>query len=371
MKATISKSRMIQSLPFCGSVLYCVKSCMVPEMFRDSKRIIQFLQLRKLRRKPGFIMRFDGEFLRKGRLSSKGIGAQFVSELDNNLRNLSWKLLPRAKVAVTMSFFASGKRTPLLHNLVKFYMDLLKGAVFRDDRQVYYLEAHFWRPSTLKDKPKLYIAVERFTDYKRKLDFYFEFKDQFSIHYHDIEVEEDREYLNINRSRGELQQSVLARNRIEPFERPGSPGRIFKDFLRSYQRSHPLIIDVGDLPDRGKSDEYRKRIRNQFIDFRQKSSVFKGIVIPVELDIQVTPRFLTLGKDLDNIMCDIGPIFNEVLLSQAEYLNAFRIYVTDRLTEDASGAIRVKLLPYGEIRRFSMSIDEVLEKAEEWFQDEM
>lgn len=316
-------------------------------------------------------MRFDGELLQKGRLSSKEIEAQFASKLNNDLQILSWKVLPRAKVAVTMSFFANGNKVPLLHNLVKFYLDLLKGAVFQDDRQVYYLEAHFWSLSTRREEPKLYITVERLTDYRRKLDFYFEFKDQVGIFESDRQILEEPEYHRINRNKAELQKIALASNRIEPFERPGNPGRFLKDFVRPYQQLHPLIINLGDLPERGKSVEYRKRIRNQFIQFREKSSIFKGIIIPIELDVHVTPSTLKLGKDLDNIMCDICPILNDELLCQTGYLNAFRIYVTDRFVENSSGAIRVKLLPCGAIHSFSTGIDEVLEKAEELLDDEM
>jgi Holliday junction resolvase RusA-like endonuclease len=340
-------------------------------MVSDSKHIIQLLQLRKLRLKPGFIMSFDGELLRKGRLDSKEVEAKFASELESNLRMFSWKVLPRARVAVTMSFFANSEKAPLLHNLVKFYMDLLKGAVFQDDRQVYCLEAHFWRAGHRREEPKLYLRVDRITDYKRKLDFYFEFKDQVGIFDPGTQIVEDSQYLSIIRNKAELQEIALARNSIEPFERPGNPGEFLKDFVRSYQRLHPLIINLGDLPERGKSDEYRKRIRNQFIDFREKSSVFKGIIIPVELDVQVTPRVLKLGKDLDNIMCDICPILNEELLFRTGYLNAFRIYVTDKLAEDSCGSIRVKLLPYGAIHSFRMGIDEVLEKAEELLEDKV
>jgi hypothetical protein len=91
----------------------------------------------------------------------------------------------------------------------------------------------------------------------------------------------------------------------------------------------------------------------------------------VELDVQVTPRALKLGKDLDNIMIDICRPFTEEVFGDVGYLNAFRIYVTDRLPIDAVGGIRIKLLPFGAIQDFRGSVGDVLRKLEEYLEDQV
>lgn len=144
----------------------------------------------------------------------------------------------------------------------------------------------------------------------------------------------------------------------------------FGDFIRNYQSGHPYIIDLGDLPSKsGESNEYKQRIRDTLKALTEQSNIFNPIVIPVELDVQVTPRALKLGKDLDNIMIGICGPFTEEVLGSGGYLNAYRIYVTDRLAVDISGGIRVKLLPFGAIQDFEHSISKVLRKTEEYLED--
>jgi hypothetical protein len=50
----------------------------------------------------------------------------------------------------------------------------------------------------------------------------------------------------------------------------------------------------------------------------------------------------------------------------ADDLNAFRIYVTDKLPGDIAASIRSKLLPFGSIDDFRGSISKVLSKAEDY-----
>jgi len=111
---------------------------------------------------------------------------------------------------------------------------------------------------------------------------------------------------------------------------------------------NPYIIDLGDLPQKsGESKEYRQRIYDTLKTMTERSNIFNPIAVPVELDVQVTPRSLRLGKDLDNIMIDICRPFVEEVLGDGGYLNAFRIYVTDKLPIDAAGGIRIKLCLLG------------------------
>jgi len=266
-----------------------------------------------------------------------------------------------------MSFFANDSQIPLVHNLVKYYMDLLKGLFFADDRQVHYLEAYCYK--TDRRKSKLYLEVERLTNYKQKLRHYFEFKDQFGLDdgsERNLEIGELRKVLN----KAQLQSMVLERNRIEAFDQPGDHSEYFGDFIHNYQKGHPYIIDLGDLPHKsGESKGYKQRISDTLKALTKRSNIFNPIVVPVELDVQVTPRALRLGKDLDNIMIDICRPFNDRVFGEGGYLNAFRIYVTDKLPMDRAGGIRIKLLPFGAIQDFTGSVDEVLRKAEEYLED--
>jgi hypothetical protein len=243
-------------------------------------------------------------------------------------------------------------------------MDLLSGLFFADDRQVHYLEAFCYQ--TEKAKSKLFLEVERLTTYKQKLRCYFEYKDQLGFDDSFERVTDIPDGLLQVLNKAQRQQALLEVNRIEPFDQPGDHSEHFGDFIRNYQAGHPYIIDVGDLPQKsGESREYRKRISDTIKTLTQSSKVFNPIVVPVELDVQVTPRALKPGKDLDNIMIDICRPFAEVALGAGGYVNAFRIYVTDKLPKDIAGGIRIKLLPFGAIHDFRSSVSEVLRMAEE------
>jgi len=334
----------------------------------DNREIrLKLLQLRKLQHKSSFITCIEGDFTQKFTKRAKETSQQVITNVERELASSNWKLVPRGRVAVKMSFFAKESRVPLVHNLVKYYMDLLNGLFFADDRQVHYLEAYCYVRN--REESKLYLEVERLTSYKQKLHHYFVFRDQFGF---DDGPDRNSEIQGLRKvlPKAHLQGMVLELNRIEPFDQPGDHSEYFGDFIRNYQVGHPYIIDLGDLPQKsGQSKEYRQRIHETLRAVTERSKVFNPIVVPVELDVQVTPRTLKLGKDLDNIMIDICRPFTEEVLGDGGYLNAFRIYVTDKLPLDAAGGIRMKLLPFGAIQDFSGSVDQVLRKAEEYLED--
>ena len=337
---------------------------------RNDLRIIKLLQLRKLRLKSSFITCIEGDFTQKFTKRAEKTSQQVISDVKRDLASGNWKLVSRGKVAVRMSFVAKDSQVPLVHNLVKYYMDLLNGLFFADDRQVYYLEAYCHETNGKREESKLYLEVERLTSYKQRLRQYFEFIDQFGS---DDSLEGKSEHADgmlRTLNKVQRQRAVLELNRIEAFDQPGDHSQYFGDFIRDYQVGHPYIIDLGDLPQRsGESKEYRQRIRDTLKSLTKRSNIFNPIVVPVELDVQVTPRTLKLGKDLDNIMIDICRPFAEEVLGDGGYLNAFRIYVTDKLPVDISGGIRIKLLPLSAIQEFRMSIGKVLRKAEEYLED--
>lgn len=324
---------------------------------------VKLLQLRRLRLRSSFITSIKGDLAQKSNKRARTVSHSVISKLKRDLASSNWALVPRGKIAVKMSFFAKDSRVPLVHNLVKYYMDLLKGLFFADDRQVHYLEAYCFR--TKRDESECYVELERLATYKKKLHYYFEFKEQFGF-------DDDRTSENLTEllkilNKAQRQRAVLELNRIEVFDKPGDHIEHFGDFVRNYQAWHPYIIDLGDLPQRsGESKEYRQRVRDTLKALTERSQIFNRIIVPVELDVQVTPHTLKLAKDLDNIMIDICGPFIEEVLGDGGYLNAFRIYVTDKLPGDIAGGIRIKLLPFGAVEDFKGSLSKVLSKAEDY-----
>src|SRR5829696_7704754 len=114
-------------------------------MNERNHRQVRLLQLRKLRLRSSFITSIKGDFTQKSSRRAGKVSQQVISDVRRDLASNKWKSVPRGKVAVRMSFFAKDSRGPLVHNLVKYYMDLLKGLFFADDRQVHYLEAYCFR----------------------------------------------------------------------------------------------------------------------------------------------------------------------------------------------------------------------------------
>src|SRR5882762_2591232 len=128
---------------------------------------IKLLQLRKLQLQSSFITCIEGEFTQKFTRHAERVSQQVIANVRRDLASSNWELVPRGRVAVKMSFFAKDSHVPLVHNLVKYYMDLLNGVFFADDRQVHYLEAYCYQGDG--SESKLYLEVERLTIYKQKL----------------------------------------------------------------------------------------------------------------------------------------------------------------------------------------------------------
>jgi Holliday junction resolvase RusA-like endonuclease len=327
-----------------------------------NQRKLKLLQLRRLRFRSSFITSIEGDLAQKSNKRVGTVSQAIITKLKRDLASSNWKLVPRGKIAVKMSFFAKDSQVPVVHNLVKYYMDLLKGLFFEDDRQVHYLEAYCFR--TKRDESECYVELERLATYQKKLHYYFEFKEQFGDD--DWTSENLTELLKIL-NKAQRQRAVLELNRIEIFDKPGNHIEHFADFVRDYQAWHPYIIDLGDLPQRsGESKKYKQRIRDTLRTLTERSHIFNPIIVPVELDVQVTPHIVKLAKDLDNIMIDILRPFIEEVLGDGGYLNAFRIYVTDKLPGDITGGIRLKLLPFGAVEDFRRSVSKVLSKAEDY-----
>jgi Holliday junction resolvase RusA-like endonuclease len=308
-----------------------------------------------------------------------------------------------------MRFFAGSSQAPALHNLVKFYLDLMSSIVFSDDRQVGYLVAQCWRPprryaDSDRAEGSVFIEVERLTDYKRRFDLFFallkldEFHDhiKWNRRYRHLVDEDDlfheigslwlkdavADWLGVPVGTGkairrlatiERQKRLLMINRLDQYDRPGGPqGKYLRKERMELRDLLPMTINLGGLPARGKSGQYKRRIREKLKSLKKQFQLFTHILVPVELDVQVTPRALRLGKDLDNIMRDIAPIFAEEFFDQETYMHGYRIYTINKASDDdMPSSIRLKLLPPGAINDFEDTMEEIFEIGKEWLEDQL
>lgn len=103
-----------------------------------------------------------------------------------------------------------------------------------------------------------------------------------------------------------------------------------------------------------------------------KHPVFNRIVIPIELDVQVSSRAFKPGKDLDNIMRDIVPIFTEEFLAEEACIHGYRIHTSQDLTQSSvPNSFCLKILPMGAIAQLDRVIDKSLDFARDWISREI
>ncbi|MGI9066819.1 MAG: hypothetical protein ACR2HX_10505 [Pyrinomonadaceae bacterium] len=115
-------------------------------LFREDEKKLRILSLRIQKRTPVLYISLEGKFGKKGRKDSKTIAQQVREQTAAVITSFSWKKVPRALMAVTMTFFPGDDANPAVHNLVKFYLDELRQTVFTD-RQVGFLRAECWSRS--------------------------------------------------------------------------------------------------------------------------------------------------------------------------------------------------------------------------------
>ena len=292
-----------------------------------------------------------------------------------------------------MLFFSERPQIPSLHKLVKYYLDPLKEVAFKDDRQVQCLTATCSRISDpiTRESPggdAVFVEVERLTDYKQRFSLYFSLlSDSRFEHYSDsddLHWELDQLVSQINETdyeglglppdkvrwlrefhKAEFQEKLLKLNGIRGDDIPGTPAlaKYYAKTVRELRELNPFSINFGDLPIKGQSDQYKQRIRSSVQAFKSKRKDLEKIIVPIELDVQVTPRALRLGKDLDNIMYDICPVIQDELLGSHAYIHGYRVYVTNKLTNAAVGSLLLKLLPMFALIQLRSAIDRVLDDA--------
>jgi Holliday junction resolvase RusA-like endonuclease len=372
-------------------------------LYEREKHALRILLLQIRKRRPALHISVDGDLGRKGRRDAGPIIDNIKRQVASSITDFQWKHAPRARMAVSMTFFPKSKQNPVLHNLVKFYMDELRALVFTDDRQVSYLTAESWLPMKKArddegDEPsKVYIEVERLADYKAKFDLYFTLlrNDGFRDYLRDRgdsflgedEFEIDSKFLAdfpmlpdevrgfIRRhDKEERQRKLLSFNQIHAEDRPGLPRwiRFLSPHLKRLREIEPFSVDLGNLPLKGETTIYRDRIRKSLQALKAKHTSLDRIVVPLELDVQVISSGSYVSKDLDNIMRDVAPIVGEELLASDTYLHGYRIYVAETSRSDyPSDLLRLKLLPMNGISDFENRTRRVFEIAEEWIEEQV
>lgn len=382
----------------------------MPYWRRGRELKIMLLQLRKQRSLLHISLK--GSLGGKRQRGAKELAEDLRAQIASSVTQFAWKHVPRARMAVTMTFFPHGNQSPALHNLVKFYLDELRSLVFKDDRQVSYLTAESWQPVRGSEKhssreSSVHIEVERLTDYKSKFDLYFSLlrNDSFreylkyshrSFRYDyrkllddddDDDDEFDSWYLPdsillppesreiIRRPNTEqYQRKMLSVNGIDSLDRPGLPRWIKRrpDVMKELRGFEHLSVDLGHLPLRGETGQYKQRIRESLQRLRGQRKGFYPVLVPIELDVQVFSPMPQLSKDLDNIMRDIVPIVKEELLHSDVHIHGYRIYVADTdVREHKSDLLRLKLLPVNAISDFEKKMNKVFEIGKEWLEDEI
>lgn len=373
---------------------------------RPDGKTIGLLRVQVQQQKRRLSVLVPGKITQKRKHYSDIAANETTRKIRQAIQRFQWELVPRGRIATAFSFHATDHGVPDLHNLVKFYLDLLIGNTFHDDRQVAYLVAECYRPNQAT-RPSIFaegsvrITVERLRDYQRKLALYiklleFENFQEFlkaepklinDLMNEGDEEEEDWHFLSqetlatlgvSQKSISELrdfetkliQQQLLARNRIDPqMQRNGDYNRLHNSASESVSHFEPFTIYLGDLPRKGEKQLYKLRISERLRHLHEHLRFFGGhIRIPIEVDVQVFPRRGSVPeKDLDNIMRDIGPALKEELFAGNAYLHGYRIYITRCNDNDLdAGNIRVKLLAANTIRAFHERVDRVLSAAKGW-----
>lgn len=332
---------------------------------------IKLLQLRKLKHSPGLIAELNGPLLSKGGAQAKLYTDEITKQINDAAEEFSWSPPPRARMAVSFRFFSAQHDPPEIYSLVKYYIDLLKGPVFKDDRQVEYLYASIWRSSPKTDKASshLYVFVRRLSEYSLMLDLCAEsdvFREEHNspiIYHHLVDRSEWVE--------ADKQSSLLRCNRIMAYDVPHHYNPFLKEFVVDFNRHHPLIFDFGSLPKHGQSKQFEEQIGTSLSRLISDTLHSSKILVPIEFDVQVPRTVVPLAKDLDNIMITICSEAKKHLIHSKIYINGYRVYVADRLDEDAYSGLQVKLLPAGEIESYNDRMKKALESLEQTLVDEM
>lgn len=332
----------------------------------DSENKIRLLQLRKHNTNFGFISPYEGTILTKGGEKSKCLSAKIQSDFQKDAEKFRWKAPPKARIAISFNIFCNQKNPPEIYRIVKYYLDLLQGPVFQNDKQVHYLEASIWRSYSNDSKSSIYIQAKRLIELYKIWQIYQDI-------YHDYDNNEHEEdFFNpfphlIDQGLWNLadkQYSLLKNAKISPYDRPGLRKYSSPTMMSRFCDIDPLIFDIGHLPSKGESQEFKNKIGHHFSEFSAKYPLFKKIYLPIEMDIQVTKAGHKYFTDLDNVATSICREFSKAILYDKVFINGYRVYVVDEIAKGIKADLRLKLLPPGEIRSYNERMDNSLSDFE-------
>jgi hypothetical protein len=314
-------------------------------------------------------VRIEGPLVTKNQLRAQSELQRIRTKLVEDIIKYRWKKAARAKCAVSLHFFDKEKNKADISKLVKFYLDALKDVVFRDDRQVHYLEAAILRTPPGTDSSVIIGEVRRLSDYCRILDYAAEA---------DNDPEEDERdcfpslypFDPRNWDVAKRQVEVLSCTQISSYDRPGMKHYLLPTMMERLKNAHPLIFELGNLSTDCGNARFLRSIKDILTAIKDELGLLSRIFVPIELDVQISNGCLQLAKDLDNIMLHVCREIGAALISESAYIGGYRAYVVDNLSRDSTTRVQVQLLPQGAIRHYSRRIEKAVEKYAEDLRDE-
>jgi Holliday junction resolvase RusA-like endonuclease len=300
--------------------------------------------------------------------------------------------MPKARIAVKIEFFPDKNvQVPAVQNLVKTYLDLLKGIAFKDDRQIWYLSAYCYRnnkraKNSHSKKGHVYIKVERFSDLLEKYNMYFELKDEIDYDYKSCYRHNFRrdcgdwgiiaEKLKLEPAKvAELKQYDKIEKQLKclsVLDNSDWPGVLKNPYLHvlcgDLEKYFPFNFHISGVLSSNQKKHSEAAILNKFTAYSNKVSGGK-ILSPVELDVQVRTKNNRLIKDLDNIIKNIAPFLQKHVLSDESCIYGYRIYVVNNPnTNGKLEGLRIKLVPPFSISDYETMIEEVIEEGKNWLE---
>jgi Holliday junction resolvase RusA-like endonuclease len=333
------------------------------------------------------MVKIDGPFAKKKSLNAKQAIENARNMLKREVEFFRWKLNSRASYSVEFMFFTTKMQSPTLQNLVKFYLDTMKGIIFLDDRQVKHLVASCYRTNsrnTVAEEEYLYIKVCRMSDYNKKIwlcdkllgsellrgridlnDDKYDAFSEVSPSLEDLDLWDEEVCKTLGFSKEAIeriihldtlqyQETCLRQFKIDPFDKPGYP--------RERNIRRPCYIHLGQLPSQSKYEEYKKAIEDSLAnDTHTMPFKLNKLIDPIDIEIRVSSTGKTLHKDLDNIALDIIPIFSKLYLSKQSYVESYRIFFVGCENDNS---LSLKPLRRGSIVDFFRAVDEIIEEGE-------
>lgn len=335
----------------------------------DNEKKIKLLQLRKHKTNFGFMSLYEGPIFTKGGTKSKASAERIKSIFQKDADKFHWQAPPKARIAISFHIFCDQKNPPEIYRIVKYYMDLLQGPVFKDDKQVHYLEAAIWRSNNKNSKSRIYIQARKLIELYKVWDIYQDIND-FQVE-RDEEVSFPYPHL-IDQSlwqSAENQYDLLKFGKISPYDRPGLKQHINSTMMGRFCGIDPLILDIGHLPSKDESKEFQTKVCNILNDLTVKYPLFRKIYFPIEIDLQVTKTNQKYSSDLDNTVTRICKELKKTILYEKVYINGFRAYVVDEAAKGIKADLRLKLLPAGEIQSYNNRMEDALKAFESEMED--